>query len=108
MILLLLSIIAFMITTRLWKWYDSILNAFSLKIRILDIFTWGLILWFILIQYRKFFSNPQIYFTPGGIKNFWVYISQYCNIYTWCSLTVIGFMVVGLLRLFIKSELFNK
>ena len=100
-LLLLFSIIALIITTRLWKWYDSILNAFSLKIRILDIFTWGLILWLILVQYKKkLLSFPQIYS--------WTYLSPHCNIYTWCGLTVIGFMIIGFLRLFIKKNLFNK
>lgn len=113
MLLLLISMMGLMITTRLWKWYDSILNAFSSRLRILDIFTWGLILWFILIQYKKkLLSFPQIYSwtrpISEGTVNFGTSLTPYCNIYTWCGLTVIGFIVIGLLRLFIKANLFSE
>lgn len=109
MVLLLFSIIGLLISTRLWKWYDSILGNFSLKIRILDICTWGLILCFILAQYKKkLYSFLRHYTWLSGTENFWAYLAQYCNFYAWCSLTVIGFMVIGVLRLFIKSDLFNK
>jgi hypothetical protein len=102
MLLIFLSIVAFVLTTRLWKWYDSILNAFSSTIRVLDIFTWGLVLWFMIVQYKKkVLAFPQASFWTSGF-------GQYCNIYTWCGLTVIGFIIIGFLRLFIKNNLFNK
>ena len=100
MLLVLFSIIALVITTRLWKWYDSLLSLFSHSIRVLDIITWGLILWFIIYQYQKKVSLPQ--------RETWSSLSQYFNFYTWVSLTIIGFMIIGFLRLFIKNNLFHK
>lgn len=116
MLLVLLSMIGFVITTRLWKWYDSIINLFSYSIRVLDIFTWGFILWFILNQYQKRLSSiPQLNLWGAdlgtGLENMEILftsLQQFCNFYTWCGLTVIGFIIIGFLRLFIKKDLFSK
>jgi len=116
MFLALFSMMAFVLTTKLWKWYDSIINVFSSKIRILDIFTWGLLLWFVLVQYKgKALAFPRMSAWTSslvqgseGLEGLLSSLPQYCNMYTWCGLTVIGFMIIGFLRLFIKTNLFNK
>ncbi|MGI6144374.1 MAG: hypothetical protein ACOYED_01135 [Peptococcia bacterium] len=75
---------------------------FSSTVRVLDICTWGLVLWFVLALYKKnVLASPQMYFWTSEL-------GQYCNIYTWSGLTVIGFIIIGFLRLFIKKNLFHK
>jgi len=60
-----------------------------MKIRLLDLLTWGLVLYLVLIRYQK-----SSYFFPDF------------NLYTWLGLTIIGFLIIGVLRLFIKKNLF--
>lgn len=88
---------AFLLTTRMWKWYDKILRHFSPVVRILDLFTWGLFLWFVVVQYQKaarFIAEMLIW-----------RILFYALM--WVGITVIGYMIIGLLRLFIKTKLFD-
>jgi hypothetical protein len=88
---------AFLVTARLWKWYDAILRHFSPLVRIIDLFTWGLLLWFIIGQYQKV---AQL-LAEMLIWRILFYLLM------WLGITVIGFMIIGLLRLFVKTKLFN-
>lgn len=113
MFLIVVSIIAFTISIRLWKWYDIILDRFSMGIRIMDILTWGLVLWYFMAQYKKsILSFPHVYSWQNGIgvlsmDNFLTHLPKYINLHTWCGVTVIGFMVIGMMRLFINKNLFK-
>lgn len=91
------AVVAFLLTTRFWRWYDAILHYFSSFIRIVDLFTWGLLLWWIVIQYQK----AAELFTQ---MLFWRIIYY---LLIWVGITVIGCMIIGFLRLFIKREFFN-
>lgn len=112
MLLIVVSLIAFTISTRLWKWYDLMLNHFSLGIRMMDILTWGLVLWYFLAQYKKsILSFPEVYSWQNGIvlgiDNFLLHLPKYLNLHTWIGLTVIGFVAIGMIRLFVKGRLFE-
>lgn len=92
-----LGVVAFLLTARFWRWYDAILQYFSSLIRIIDLFTWGLLLWLIVLQYQK----------AAGLFTeifFWKIIYY---LLIWVGITVIGFMIIGFFRLFIKRKLFN-
>lgn len=95
--LVLFGLGAFILTTRLWKWYDAILRHFSPMVRIIDLFTWGLLLWFIVVQYQK---------AAHLLAEMLIWRILFYTL-MWVGITVIGFMIIGLLRLFIKTKLFN-
>ncbi|MDD2400826.1 MAG: hypothetical protein PHI90_05710 [Clostridia bacterium] len=95
------GVVALIITIRLWKWYDHILGNFSIRFRVLDILTWGIFLWYFIVQYRKSLNAyPQVYLLQNEM-------SMYFNIHTWFGLTIIGFIVIGFVRLFIKRNIFD-
>jgi hypothetical protein len=87
----------FILTTRMWKWYDAILRHFSPVVRIIDLFTWGIFLWFVVVQYQK---ATQL------IAEMLLWRILFYTL-IWVGVTVIGFMIIGLLRLFIKTKLFD-
>ncbi len=102
--------LALFISIKMWKWYDKILFIFSIPIRIIDIFTWGLVLLFCLSGYQEFRSSllEVVDFTTSHhtmelIKT----MPLYFNIYSWCGLTTMGFIFIGIVRLFIKSNILH-
>lgn len=94
-----LSSLSAFLSIRLWQWYDSKLYMFSRSLRLLDLFTWILVVWFCLVQYRAFNSSVVNHSQlPLVLK--------YLNIYFWGGFTSLGFIVVGAIRLIKEKEIF--
>lgn len=94
----LLLIVAFRVSIMMWKWYDKILDIFSLPLRIFDIITWFLLLWICL-------SGFQRHAVAIPMVGPWEILSIYFNIYSWGVLTIVGFIIIGAMRLFIKKRI---
>lgn len=83
--LLCLLTLSFSLSIKMWKWYDRILDMFSITLRIVDIATWIFVLWF-------FISHLH---------------GLYMSVYTWGGLTTVGIITIGILRLFIKRKVLH-
>lgn len=85
----------FYVSTRLWKWYDRVVVYFPAWLRIADLVTWLMLLIFCLGKYQQAVQKLDKA----------VFFSRYLNYYSWCSLTVLGFLMIGVLRFIFKDSL---
>ncbi|MFZ5753168.1 MAG: hypothetical protein ACOY3J_02915 [Bacillota bacterium] len=99
-------VISFSLSIRLWKWYDRILNIFSKKLRVVDILTWAITLWVCIDLFRdEYLRLGQVLLKIGTENVSLAYLPLYANLYTWGGLTSLGFMIIGLLRIFINDNI---
>ena len=96
-LMVLFGLAGFYLSARLWRWYDAILHFFSPTLRIADLITWGLMLWFIIAQYQRISAM----LSPMLIWRLLLYLLL------WSGVTVIGFMLIGLVRLLVKRRIFR-
>lgn len=89
--------IMFYVSTRLWKWYDRVVVFFPGWMRIADLATWLLLLAFCLFKYQ------QIVLKLDDA----VFLARYLNFYSWCSMTVLGFVIIGVLRFIFRNSLLD-
>lgn len=94
---------------KLWKWYDSILDRFSISFRILDMLTWLVLLAFLLNRYQELYANLEKALSNPVSHGIFGYskMALYVNIYSWGGLTTIGFITIGILRFVSKKGLFK-
>ncbi len=98
--------VSFNLSIKLWKWYDRMLNIFSKKLRVIDIFTWAIALWVCLELFRgEYLRLGQTLLKVGRESDFLTYLPLYANVYTWGGLTSLGFIIIGLLRMFIDVNI---
>ncbi|MBZ4653147.1 MAG: hypothetical protein JG781_485 [Peptococcaceae bacterium] len=99
-------VISFNLSIKLWKWYDRILNIFSKKLRVVDILTWAIAFWVCLDLFRdEYLRLGQVLLKIGTENVILSYLPLYANFYTWGGLTSLGFMIIGLLRIFIDTNI---
>lgn len=100
--------ISFNLSIKLWKWYDRILDFFSKKLRMVDILTWAIAFWICLDLLRdEYLRVGQIFLKIGKESIGLAYLPLYANFYTWGGLTSLGFIIIGLLRIFIDTNIFE-
>ncbi len=93
-----IAVVAIFLSVRLWQWYDSIIKIFSKALRVLDLLTWAAVLWFCILGYKVFISS-----IPACAVYRW--LPLYLNIYLWVGTTILGILIVGIVRLFKDGKL---
>ena len=105
---IIILVISFNLSIKLWKWYDCILDFFSKKLRMIDILTWTIAFLICLDLFRDEYLRLGQNLLKIGKENFGLaYLPLYANFYTWGGLTSLGFIIIGLMRIFIDTKIFE-
>lgn len=98
------------LSVKLWLWYDQILGYFNISLRVADLIAWVIVLWFFIKQYQQNYLGIEKNLARYDlmISDSFIYVLPvYFNLYSWGGLIAIGCIIIGLLRLLRKKNVFD-